>query len=105
MTRIRSSNCCGATGSGNARAAVPGRETWPAPGPAAVGQASHAPTLAPPVVNGLDGQHDREDQRVVLAVGDVDGELLPQRELPDHRGDRCSALVQRVVAAEAAARG
>jgi hypothetical protein len=26
-------------------------------------------------VNGLDGQHDREDQRVVLAVGDGDGEL------------------------------
>src|ERR1700722_7747017 len=61
--------------------------------------------LAGLLVDGLDRQHHGEDEGLVLAIGDVDGELLPDGELANHPGHQLAAAADGVVAAvEMAAR-
>lgn len=56
-----------------------------------------AALLAAFVVDGVDREHDGQDEHLVDVVSDIDLEFLPQRQLSGDRGDQLATLVYRVV--------
>src|SRR5580692_3279344 len=61
-------------------------------------QAAAVALLAALLVDRLDREHEGQDERLVLVVGDLDGELLPDGELAYHPRDGLAAAADDVVA-------